>query len=133
MVVALQCVSVAANAHANHAHAHERGRDHIAQSGGSLAKLTNIEAQPTRALLQGVDAVARSFWENQGDSQPAPVSDGAMCACCGCGTMCCGFMPLADPVSLAPVVQLRRLHLRSLIPVRGIVPEGLRKPPRTIV
>ena len=128
LLIVVQFASVAANAHAGHGHALDgRHQAHGHHAHGTAAgNAPSISSAETAAANRAVEAAAAAQ-----NTPGAPSSDVDACVmgCCGY-TGCCGAALAAVSPSLPPKACPLRIGFVRLVSVRGVDPQGLRKPPR---
>lgn len=130
LLIVVQFASVAANAHVAHGHApqgHHQAHSHHAH-GTAAGNAHSISSAETAAANRAVQAEAAAQ-----NTPGAPSSDADACVmgCCGY-TGCCGAALAAVSPSLPPKACPLRIGFARLVSVRGVDPQGLRKPPRSL-
>lgn len=135
LLIAVQFASVAAEAHAGHGHgADGHGlQEHGLQSHGTVAdaahSIFSDETAPASRAARTQPAI-RAEATAQNAPGAAASSDGCVMGCCGTGMGCCGAALAAASPSLPPKACSSRIGFVPPVSVRGVDPQGLRKPPR---
>ena len=131
LLIVVQFASVAADAHVGHSHGPD---EHSLQGHGTAAGIAHssssakvgfacahTQAQPA---TQAEPATAKN-----GRGAPSG-SGGCVIGCCGTSAGCCGAALVEISPDLPPQACALRMGFARLIFVRGVAPQGLRKPPR---
>jgi hypothetical protein len=147
LLIAVQFAPVAAKAHVGHgqspdghhlqghhhqAHGHQ-GHHHHGHGGGAAsahAVSSGDTAPANRAVLADPAARTEATAQNIPDA-PSSVADACVMGCCG-SAGCCGAALTAVSPSLPPKACSLRIGFARLASVRGVDPQGLRKPPRPL-
>jgi hypothetical protein len=136
LLIAVQFASVAARAHAGHmpdGHHHQAQpvQGHHFQGLGTAAAPAPDQVAPTdRAAPAEPVAQAEATARNTPGAPPS-AADTCVMGCCGY-TGCCGAALAAVWPSLPPKACSLRIGFARLVSVRGVDPQGLRKPPRPL-
>jgi hypothetical protein len=125
LLIAVQFVTLTAQAHAGLSHVPDGHALHEHGAAFSFHKTTTYaaQAQPT---VQAATAVQ--------DAGVAPASsDACVIGCCGAGMGCCGAALAVVSPNLPPRAGSSRIGLARVISVHEADPQGLRKPPRSLI
>jgi hypothetical protein len=134
LLIAVQFAPIAARAHSGHGHepdGHQLQAQHFHAHGAAAATAAHATssdhapAAPAEPAAQ-VEASA----QNSPDAQPS-TANACVMGCCG-STGCCGAALAAVSPSLPPKACPLRIGFARPISVRGVDPQGLRKPPRSL-
>jgi hypothetical protein len=124
VVIAVQFLSLPAQAHSGHVHAHHgmAAHSHTAVTDDGQAQHVHA-AQP--AELRSAD---------QELPNAAAVGSNCTTGCCGFGVSCCGGTALAVVLDQhPPSARSSSIGLERDAATRGIDPDALRKPPRSLI
>ena len=137
LLIAIQFAPVAARAHAGHGHGpdgHQLQAHHLHAHGTAAATAHAVPSDHAPAVNRAAPAEPAGPVEATAQSVPGAQpsgSDACVMGCCGY-TGCCGAALVAVSPSLPPKACPLRIGFARLVSVRGVDPQGLRKPPRSL-
>jgi hypothetical protein len=137
VLIAIQFAPVAARAHAGHGHGpdgHQLQAHHVHVHGTAAATAHAIASEHALAADRAAptEPAAQAAAAAQNIPGPSPSgSDACVKGCCGY-TGCCGAALVAVSPSLPPKACPLRIGFARPASVRGVDPQGLRKPPRSL-
>jgi hypothetical protein len=128
-VIAAQFFAGSALAHAGHSHGHST------TAHSSAVQLSDHASTSTFSTVQvaGFGRADRSLSAPEGPDMPVvPQSRGCTGGCCGNGLGCCGAVLAVAPSPMPEMGPQGDTVSHALNSESVIVPEGLRRPPRTL-